>query len=190
MQPKRAVVAFVDEVSTSTFEKRRWRSASVDIVFRNRFELIAYGRPQRETVVIPSLDRLSCDVRIEENLFWRFEQFGVRVLIADMPHYDHRNRRDVLIRQTREAIAEDGRKEIIESLLRGRCVIIHSKEAMMVRFIFDLADKRIKVRERREFLCKEKPAEFGNRQAMQPRFRHSGMSRMECGVPMTAIETE
>lgn len=72
------------------------------------------------TVIIPSLDRLSRDVRIAENLFWRFQRFGVRVLIADMPTYDGRNRRDVLIRQIREAIAEDNRKEVIERLLKGR----------------------------------------------------------------------
>ena len=72
------------------------------------------------TVIIPSLDRLSRDVRIAENLFWRFQRYGVRVLIADMPTYDGRNRRDVLIRQIREAIAEDNRKEVIERLLKGR----------------------------------------------------------------------
>ena len=72
------------------------------------------------TVIIPSLDRLSRDVRIAENLFWRFQRYGVRVLIADMPTYNGQNRRDVLIRQIREAIAEDNRKEIIERLLKGR----------------------------------------------------------------------
>jgi DNA invertase Pin-like site-specific DNA recombinase len=72
------------------------------------------------TVIIPSLDRLSRDVRIAENLFWRFQRYGVRVLIADMPTYDGQNRRDVLIRQIREAIAEDNRKDIIERLLKGR----------------------------------------------------------------------
>jgi site-specific DNA recombinase len=72
------------------------------------------------TVIIPSLDRLSRDVRISENLFWRFQRYGVRVLIADMPTYNGQDRRDVLIRQIREAIAEDNRKEIIERLLKGR----------------------------------------------------------------------
>ena len=71
-------------------------------------------------LIIPSLDRLSRDVRIAENLFWRFHRYGVRVLIADMPTYDGANRRDVLIRQIREAIAEDNRKEVIERLLKGR----------------------------------------------------------------------
>jgi site-specific DNA recombinase len=72
------------------------------------------------TVIIPSLDRLSRDVRIAENLFWRFQRYGVRVLIADMPTYNGHDRRDVLVRQIREAIAEDNRKEIIERLLKGR----------------------------------------------------------------------
>jgi site-specific DNA recombinase len=71
-------------------------------------------------VIIPSLDRLSRDVRVAENLFWRFQRYGVRVLIADMPTYNGQDRRDVLIRQIREAIAEDNRKEIIERLLKGR----------------------------------------------------------------------
>lgn len=43
-----------------------------------------------------------------------------QVLIADMPNYNGQDRRDVLIRQIREAIAEDNRKEIIERLLKGR----------------------------------------------------------------------
>ena len=73
-----------------------------------------------ETLIIPSLDRLSRDVRLAENLFWQFERDGVRVLIADMPNYNNRDRREVLIRQIREAIAEDNRKEIIERLLKGR----------------------------------------------------------------------
>jgi DNA invertase Pin-like site-specific DNA recombinase len=72
------------------------------------------------TVVLPSLDRLSRDVRIAENLFWRFQRYGVRVLIADMPNYKSTDRREVLVRQIREAIAEDNRKEIIERLLKGR----------------------------------------------------------------------
>jgi site-specific DNA recombinase len=72
------------------------------------------------TVIIPSLDRLSRDVRIAENLFWRFQRYGVRVLIADMPTYNGQDRRDVLLRQIREAIAEDNRKEIVERLLKGR----------------------------------------------------------------------
>ena len=72
------------------------------------------------TIIIPSIDRLSRDVRIAENLFWKFEKLGIRVLIVDMPNYDARNRKDVLIRQIREAIAEENRKEIIERLWKGR----------------------------------------------------------------------
>ena len=72
------------------------------------------------TVILPSLDRLSRDVRLAENLFWRFHRYGVRVLIADMPGYNGQDRRDVLLRQIREAIAEDNRKEIVERLLKGR----------------------------------------------------------------------
>ncbi len=35
-------------------------------------------------------------------------------------NYNGKDRKDVLIRQIREAIAEENRKEIIERLLRGR----------------------------------------------------------------------
>jgi site-specific DNA recombinase len=69
---------------------------------------------------IPSLDRLSRDLRIAENLFWQFQRCGVRVLIADIATYNGQDRRDMLIREIREAIAEDNRKEIIERLLKGR----------------------------------------------------------------------
>ena len=72
------------------------------------------------SVVLPSLDRLSRDVRIAENLFHEFEQLGIDVLIADMPTYNGRDRKDVLVRQIREAIAEENRKEIIERLWKGR----------------------------------------------------------------------
>ena len=72
------------------------------------------------TVVLPSLDRLSRDLRLAENLFYEFERLGVEVLIADMPTYNGKDRKDVLIRQIRGAIAEENRKEIIERLLKGR----------------------------------------------------------------------
>ena len=72
------------------------------------------------SVILPSLDRLSRDVRIAENLFHEFAQFGVEILIADMPTYNGRDRKDVLVRQIREAIAEENRKEIIERLWKGR----------------------------------------------------------------------
>ena len=68
------------------------------------------------SVILPSLDRLSRDVRIAENLFHEFGQLSVDVLIADMPTYNGRDRKDVLVRQIREAIAEENRKEIIERL--------------------------------------------------------------------------
>jgi site-specific DNA recombinase len=80
----------------------------------------ACERGEIGTVIIPALDRLSRNVRIAENLFHQFEKLGVRVYIADMPGYDSSNRRDVLIRQIREAIAEDNRKEIIERLWKSR----------------------------------------------------------------------
>ncbi len=84
-------------------------------------ELIRHCRSKRiGTLIIPSLDRLSREVRLAENLFWQFERDGVHVLIADMPNYNSRDRREVLIRQIREAIAEDNRKEIIERLWKGR----------------------------------------------------------------------
>jgi len=72
------------------------------------------------TVVLPTLDRLSRNVRIAENLFYDFERLGVRVLIADMPTYDSRDRKDVMLRQIREVIAEENRKDIIERLWKGR----------------------------------------------------------------------
>ena len=79
-----------------------------------------------------------------------------------MPGYDARNRRDVLIRQIREAIAEDNRKEIIERLLKGRQERVRTgkapggnvpygyrrqgkewvtddKESFIVRLIFEMA---------------------------------------------------
>ena len=71
-------------------------------------------------VIIPSLDRLSRELRLAENLFWTFERLGVQVLIADMPTYSAQDRRDVLIRQIRGAIAEENRKDIIERLWKGR----------------------------------------------------------------------
>jgi DNA invertase Pin-like site-specific DNA recombinase len=71
-------------------------------------------------LVLPSLDRLSRDVRLAENLFHEFAQAGVEVLIADMPTYNGKDCKDVLIRQIREAIAEENRKDIIERLWKGR----------------------------------------------------------------------
>jgi site-specific DNA recombinase len=71
-------------------------------------------------IVVSSLDRLSRNLRFTENLFYDFQKLGVKVFIADMPHYDSNNRKDVLIRQIKEAIAEENRKEIIERLKKGR----------------------------------------------------------------------
>jgi DNA invertase Pin-like site-specific DNA recombinase len=113
-------------------------------------------------VIIPTLDRLSRDVRLAENLFHEFDGLGVRVLIADMPNYNGKDRRDVLLRQIREAIAEENRKDIIERLWKGRqervrrgrpaggnlaygyrregkSVVIEPAEAELVRRIYDLA---------------------------------------------------
>jgi DNA invertase Pin-like site-specific DNA recombinase len=60
------------------------------------------------------------DARFTENLLHNFKSMGVKVFIADMPSYNDDNRKDVLIRQIREAIAEENRKEIIERLKKGR----------------------------------------------------------------------
>lgn len=73
-----------------------------------------------QAIILPSLDRLSRNVRIAENLFYEFAKLGVRILIADMPTYDSRDRKDVMLRQIREVIAEENRKDIIERLWKGR----------------------------------------------------------------------
>ena len=88
---------------------------------------------------------------------------GARVLIADMPTYNGGDRRGVLVRQIREAIAEENRKDILERLWKGRqervrrglppggtvpygyrregkALTIESNEAGAVRTIFELAD--------------------------------------------------
>lgn len=71
-------------------------------------------------IIISSLDRLSRDLRLTENLLYDLQRLGIKVYIADMPHYDGSNRKDVLIRQIKEAIAEENRKDIIERLKKGR----------------------------------------------------------------------
>ena len=114
-------------------------------------------------LILPSLDRLSREVRIAENLFYEFKKLSIKVLIADMPQYNG-ERKDVLIRQIMEAIAEDNRKEIIERLLKGRqervrkgmfpggnlpygyvrknkTVVIDPREAEIVSEIYQLASK-------------------------------------------------
>lgn len=139
-------------------------------VLENRAALRRLMRACRQgtvaAIILPSLDRLSRDVRIAENLFHQFDQLRVRVLIADMPTYDSRDRRDVMVRQIREVIAEDNRKEIVERLLKGRQervrrglppggnvaygfrrdtagVVLDTREVLAVRAIFDLADHRL-----------------------------------------------
>ena len=72
-----------------------------------------------ESIILPSLDRLSREVRIAENLFHELKYLGVKVLIADMPYYNG-ERKDILIRQILEAIAEENRRDIIERLKKGR----------------------------------------------------------------------
>jgi len=73
-----------------------------------------------KAIIVASLDRLSRDLRFTENFFYDLQRIGVKIFIADMPHYDGNNRKDVLIRQIKEAIAEENRKEIIERLKKGR----------------------------------------------------------------------
>lgn len=112
-------------------------------------------------LILPSLDRLSREVRISENLFYEFKKLGVKVLIADMPQYNGESK-DVLIRQILAAVAEENRRGIIERLLKGRQervrkgrfpggnlpygyirdnkrVIINPLEAELIRLIFNLA---------------------------------------------------
>ncbi|MGH9460200.1 MAG: recombinase family protein [Vicinamibacteria bacterium] len=189
MEPKKSVAAYC-RVSTME-QKRRGYGIDVQIrdvtLFAERQELfirrfyrdeaesgIAEDRKELKkllqdcragrvgTVIIPSLDRLSRDVRLAENLFHEFEKRGVQVLIADMPTYNGKDRKDVLIRQIREAIAEENRKDIIERLWKGRQervrrglapggnvpygyrrngagLIRHEEEAAVVRRIFELA---------------------------------------------------
>ncbi len=117
------------------------------------------------TLIIPSPDRLSRDLRLSENLFWEFGRLGIQVLIADMPNYKVEDRRDVLIRQIRAAIAEENRKEIIERLWKGRQertrrgevpggnvpygfrrknkkFLADTHEAEIIRLVFGLVNKR------------------------------------------------
>ena len=106
------------------FVRRFYRDEAESGVKEHRQELrqlLKDCRARRVGIVIlPTLDRLSRNVRIAENLFHKFEQLGVEVLIADMPTYNGKDRKDVMIRQIREAIAEENRKDIIERLWKGR----------------------------------------------------------------------
>src|SRR3972149_2747402 len=106
------------------FVARFYRDEAESGVKENRDELQKLMRDCKarrgRTGITPSLDRLSRDVRLAENLFHEFSRLGVQVLIADMPTYNGKDRKDVLIRQIREAIAEENRKDIIERLWKGR----------------------------------------------------------------------
>jgi site-specific DNA recombinase len=106
------------------FVRQFYRDEGESGVAKNRKALKRLLRDCRAgrvgAVILPSLDRLSREVRLAENLFHEFSSLGVRVLIADMPTYNGKDRKDVLIRQIREAIAEENRKDIIERLWKGR----------------------------------------------------------------------
>jgi site-specific DNA recombinase len=148
------------------FVARFYKDEAVSGVKEDRRQLRRLLRDCRAgrvgSVILPSLDRLSRDVRIAENLFHEFATLGVEVLIADMPTYNSKDRKDVLIRQIREAIAEENRKDIIERLWKGRqervrwglppggtapygyrriakALVIDQAEAIIVRTIFELA---------------------------------------------------
>lgn len=148
------------------FIRRFYRDEAESGIIEDRKELKKLLQDCRAgrvgTVIIPSLDRLSRDVLLAETLFHEFEKRGVHVLIADMPTYNGKDRKDVLIRQIREAIAEENRKDIIERLWKGRQervrkglppggnvpygyrrngaeLIRHEEEAVVVRRIFELA---------------------------------------------------
>jgi site-specific DNA recombinase len=145
---------YKDEAQSGVVEKRR---ALRRLLRDCRRGLVA-------AIVLPSLDRLSRDVRIAENLFHEFGKLGVRILIADMPTYDSANRKDVMIRQIREVIAEEARKDIIERLLKGRQervrrglppggnlaygyrregrrIALDTLEVEVIRVVFDLRDR-------------------------------------------------
>lgn len=116
-----------------------------------------------EVVILPSIDRLSREVRIAENLFHEFQRFHIKILIADMPQYNG-ERKDILIRQILEAISEENRREIIERLWKGRqerirkglfpggnlpygyvrknkAIVIDAQEAEIVREIYELSSQ-------------------------------------------------
>lgn len=101
---------YVDEARSGVSEDRR--------ALRRLIRDCRGGKVQ--AFIVSSLDRLSRDLRFTENLLYDLHNLGVRVFIADMPHYDSNNRKDVLIRQIKAAIAEENRKEIIERLKKGR----------------------------------------------------------------------
>ena len=89
--------------------ERFYKDEGISGVKENRKELKMLIRACRKKrvrmVILPSFDRLSREVRIAENLFYEFKRLGVKVLIADMSQYNV-ERKDILIRQILEAIAE------------------------------------------------------------------------------------
>jgi site-specific DNA recombinase len=101
---------YVDKAKSGASENRR--------ALRRLIQDCKAGKVR--AIIVSSLDRLSRDLRFTENLLHDLQKLGVKVFIADMPHYDGNNRKDVLIRQIKEAIAEENRKEIIERLKKGR----------------------------------------------------------------------
>jgi site-specific DNA recombinase len=187
------------------FIDRFYRDEAESGVLENRPQLNQLIRECRRkrvgVLIIPTLDRLSRDVRLAENLFWQFERYGVRVLIADMPSYHNGDRREVLIRQIREAIAEDNRKEIIERLLKGRqerirqghapggnvpfgyrrgrkTIVPDNYEAIVVRKIFEAARNGTSVNEITAILNREQFLRR-NRKPWTPRMVRSILSRTD-----------
>lgn len=150
----RIAVWYKDEAKTGVIERRK-------ALQRLRRDCKA-GMVQ--AIVMAKLDRFSRSLRLSENLFHEFEHLGISVYIADMPHYDARDRKEVLMRQIHAAIAEENRKEIIERLKKGReerarkgklsggnlpygyarhheSIHIIAQEADIVRLIFSLAEQ-------------------------------------------------
>ncbi|MBI1912125.1 MAG: recombinase family protein [Deltaproteobacteria bacterium] len=144
--------------------ERFYKDEAVSGVKEDRKELRrlmkACNKGKIGVLILPSLDRLSREVRISENLFYEFKKLGVKVLIADMPQYNGESK-DVLMRQILAAVAEENRRGIIERLLKGRQervrkgrfpggnlpygymrdnkrVVINPSEAELIRMIFSL----------------------------------------------------
>lgn len=101
---------YIDEAKSGVEENRR--------ALRRLVKDCKAGKVK--AVIVASLDRLSRDLRFTENFFYDLQRIGIKIFIADMPHYDGDNRKDVLIRQIKEAIAEENRKDIIDRLKKGR----------------------------------------------------------------------
>jgi site-specific DNA recombinase len=101
---------YVDEAKSGVSENRR--------ALKRLIKDCKAGKVK--AIIVASLDRLSRDLRFTENFFYDLQRIGIKIFITDMPHYDGNNRKDVLVRQIKEAIAEENRKEIIERLKKGR----------------------------------------------------------------------